>query len=172
MANGQDPDLRPADRIHDAVVADAQLPVPLEGAAQWRSRAVRGSGEALFDRSGDAGLEVAGNERKVVGGDGRVIDEAEHPGSAGTLSPDVRVTQGRFVGKRPFAMFGESGKPDVFLELQGLAYQIPHFRGQGDLVSTSEVFYGPIQVSFKDNIDAWIGRRHVTPRAILCREQV
>lgn len=166
MANGQDPDVRSPDRIHDAVVADAQLPIPLEGAAQGRSRAVRGGGEALFDRSGDAGLKVAGNERKVVGGDGGVIEEAEHPGSAGTSSPDLLVTQGRFMGKRPFAKFGESGEPDVFLELQSLAYQIPHFRGQGYLVSTREVFHGPIQVAFKDNIDAWIGRRHVTPRGL------
>lgn len=32
--------------------------------------------------------------------------------------------------KGSFAMFGESGKPDIFLELQGLRYQMPHFRGQ------------------------------------------
>jgi hypothetical protein len=172
VANGQDPDVGPADRVHDPVVADAQLPVPLEGAAQWRSRTARGGGETLFDRSGDAGVEVAGNKRKVVGGDGRVIEKAEHPGSAGTPSPHVLVTQGRFLGKRPFAMLGESGKPDILLELEGLAYQVPHFRGQGHLVSTSEMFHGSIQLPFKDDVDAWIGRRHVTPRGILCREQV
>jgi hypothetical protein len=121
VANCQDPDVRSADRIHDAIVADAQLPVPLEGAAQGHSRAVRGGGEALFDRSGDAGLKVAGNERKVLGGDGRVIEEVEHPDSRGTSSPDVLMTQGLFMAKRPFAMFGKSGKPDVFLELQSLA---------------------------------------------------
>jgi hypothetical protein len=112
-------------------------------------------------------LKVAGDERKVVGGDGRMIEKAEHPGSAGTASPDVLVTQGRFMGKRPFAMLGDRSKPDVLLELQGLAYQIPHLRGQGHLVSTSEVFHGPIQVAFKNNIDAWIGCRHLTLHGIL-----
>lgn len=63
--------------IHDTVIPDSEFPVALQSLSERSPIARKGIGQPSLNCSDDPALEIPRDLRKVLFGDGRVVEERE-----------------------------------------------------------------------------------------------
>ena len=162
MDDGQDPDLLANDLEHDAMVADAQLPVTAKRARERRAVSRRIGGESRLDRSRYPRPGRRRDALEVLVLHPRVISEGVgHSACLGSArSPDGGVRQSGTPVHGPVPLLGDAGQAEIFVSLDRVAQEVTCLGRQRGALPARKTPERVVQGTLKDHVDARVLRRH------------
>jgi len=170
VENPKDPDLGSHNLIHDPIIPDTKLPIPLQRPRERRPVLLGCNHEAKFECAGDSTLNIKGRLGQVLFHQFRMVDESKRhsvprPCQAG---PDSVMGQGLRSVEGAFSFLCKANQHTIFLGRQGLLDQIPHLERKGypiPLGPPSKLF---IQRVLKNHLHSGVLRPHVSHLQAKC----